>query len=335
MSRFLSKVEVPNATSDKEAVNLGQVKELIDRHVKHPVRLTSVGELEGVYSDNVLTLNNSITKLDGVNVSIGDDILVKDQLDKTQNGIYKVKEVGVAGTPSTVNTRVGYVAADGNTDGNAINNVEVNTTAFEAAMTPTTGEYVFQYTVDGTWIYNGTVVNPEDYGITITLKDGGVLDENHSIVVAYEAETPGTGGVLVRRDDFLKNAHILNNTSVVVMEGDTYADTKWTIVSDGTLIVDAASLVFVKECYTSAGSLKIMHSVLTCDGLTKKFMIPHNMNLVDSRAYILIIKDKNSDYVYGVDKPTEGNEKNSITVEFTAAPEVTEVKFDAYVLALE
>lgn len=88
---FHGSVQVPTATADKEAVNLGQVKNLLDRYHKEPVDCATTSELTGTYSNNELTLASAITKIDDVTLEVGTSILVKDQLDKTQNGIYVVK----------------------------------------------------------------------------------------------------------------------------------------------------------------------------------------------------------------------------------------------------
>ena len=93
-TRFLGTVEVPKAQSVNEAVNYGQVKEMIDRHMKEPVKVATTGELTGTYADGVLTLDAAVTEIDGVTLTENDAILVKDQLDKTQNGIYTIDATG-------------------------------------------------------------------------------------------------------------------------------------------------------------------------------------------------------------------------------------------------
>ena len=91
---FKGTVEVPKAKTNKEAVNLGQVKDLVNRYNKEPVRVATTAELTGSYAAGVLTLDTPITMLDGVTLADGDAILVKDQSDKTQNGIYVVDATG-------------------------------------------------------------------------------------------------------------------------------------------------------------------------------------------------------------------------------------------------
>ena len=91
---FRGTVEVPQAKTNAEAVNLGQVKDLVNRHNKDAVRVATTGDLTGTYATGVLTLGSPLTTLDGITLADGDAVLVKDQTDKTQNGIYVVDATG-------------------------------------------------------------------------------------------------------------------------------------------------------------------------------------------------------------------------------------------------
>ena len=91
---FKGTVEVPQAKTNTEAVNLGQVKDLVNRYMKEPVRVATTAGLTGSYATGVLTLDSPLTTLDGVTLADGDAILVKDQSDKTQNGIYTIDATG-------------------------------------------------------------------------------------------------------------------------------------------------------------------------------------------------------------------------------------------------
>ena len=91
---FRGTVEVPQAKTNAEAVNLGQVKDLVNRYNKEPVRVATTAELTGSYAAGVLTLDSPLTTLDGVTLADKDAVLVKDQSDKTQNGIYTIDATG-------------------------------------------------------------------------------------------------------------------------------------------------------------------------------------------------------------------------------------------------
>ena len=91
---FKGTVEVPQAKTNAEAVNLGQVKDLVNRYNKEPVRVATTANLAGTYATGVLTLTSPLTTLDGVTLVDKDAILVKDQTDKTQNGIYTIDATG-------------------------------------------------------------------------------------------------------------------------------------------------------------------------------------------------------------------------------------------------
>ena len=91
---FKGTVEVPQAKTNAEAVNLGQVKDLVNRYNKEPVRVATTANLAGTYATGVLTLTSPLTTLDGVTLADRDAVLVKDQTDKTQNGIYVIDATG-------------------------------------------------------------------------------------------------------------------------------------------------------------------------------------------------------------------------------------------------
>ena len=63
---FKGTVEVPQAKTNAEAVNLGQVKDLVNRYNKEPVRVATTADLAGSYATGVLTLTSPLTTLDGV-----------------------------------------------------------------------------------------------------------------------------------------------------------------------------------------------------------------------------------------------------------------------------
>ena len=73
---FRGTVEVPNAKTDKEAINYGQAKALVNRYMKEPVKVATTAELNGTYLDGVYTLNTDIHEIDGVTLEVNDSILV-------------------------------------------------------------------------------------------------------------------------------------------------------------------------------------------------------------------------------------------------------------------
>ena len=89
---FRGTVEVPQAKTNKEAVNLGQVKDLVNRYNKEPVRVATTAELTGTYTTGVLTLDSALTTLDGVTLAENDAVLVKDQADKADNAFKKMSK---------------------------------------------------------------------------------------------------------------------------------------------------------------------------------------------------------------------------------------------------
>lgn len=322
---FRGTVEVPTAKNNKEAVNLGQVKDIVNRYNKEPVKVATTGELTGTYLDGVLTLDNDINEIDGITLEIDDAILVKDQTDKTQNAVYIVTDLGTTGTPSS---------ATASTTSTTITKVSVDKTTFETKTSASSDKsYVFTYdgVTDNTWKDETSIaVALADYGISIE----GTETDGDTITIAYVAKVNGTSGVITRREDFAENKIILNNTFVNVMQGTDNGDTRFTIVSDGVLTCGSSNFVFIKDIDTTQSTIKVVSATITPDGVTKVFNISHNLNLKDAYGYILKILDGSHNEVYVDNEPKTGDEVNAITVTFDEIPEITE-SFKVYILGLE
>ena len=321
---FRGVVEVPYAKDTEQAVNLGQVRDLLNRYNKEPVNVATTTELLVASVDSTtgdLTLVKNLDTIDSVTLSVDDSILVKDQLDKTLNGVYVVSDLGVVTTPSSVTASIG--ASTG------ITNATVTLSSFEKHINAT-GTYVFTYdgVTDMAWKHNSSVVLLADYGISVT----GTPVDGDEITVNYTAYS-GTGAVLKRRDDFARGTTILNNTFVNVMEGTTNGDTRWTIVSDGTLTCGTSNFTFVKDIDTATGSMNVIKGTISGDGTTAEFSLSHNLNLADANDYIIFVKDNAGSNVFVDDTPTVGNEKNSITLSFEVPPKASET-FKVYILGL-
>lgn len=324
---FRGTVEVPVALTNQEAVNLGQVRDMLDRYVKEPVMVATTSELAVAdNTDGVITLSVDVNTIDGVVLNVNDSILVKDQLDKTINAVYVVTDLGVAGTPSSASATV---------SGTGITSATVDKTIFETKVgTPTTGSYVFTYVDANTsWQYQGSDITLADYGITEVLV-GSVPVNSDEISISYTESVVGTGAVLTRREDFAIDKVILNNTTISVMQGDTFGDTKWTLVSDGVLTCGSSSFIFVKDVDTAEGSINVIKTTITGDDVTTEFNVAHNLNLTDTQAYMIYVKDATGSNCYVDDAPTVGNEANALTLSFAVAPESTET-FKIFILGLE
>ena len=232
-TRIVSQIAVVPATKNTSIAQWGQVKDYVDKRVKETVRVATTGEITGTYADGVLTPDAPVTTVDDITVAENDRILIKDQADATQNGIY-------------------------------------------------------------------------------------IVD--------------ATGSALTRSDDFLSGAIIMNNTTVSVAEGTTNADTKWVVVSDGVLTVDASSIIFVKE--VGDNGFRKAHGTFTGDDATKEFDVVHNFNLTDAKAYQITVRDNAKNDIIVAHEPKTGSEANVITLSFDNPPKTTET-FDVYLICLE
>lgn len=322
--RYLGTVEVGRAKTDKEAPNLGQVKELINRYCKEPVRVATTGELGGTFLDGVLTVPVDLNTIDGVTMQLNDAVLVKDEINKVNNGIYVITNLGTPSTPSK---------ATASFTSTTITSASVNKETFEG-MTSPSGDKVYTFIYDGTtdmtWKLDGVGVTLADYGVSF---EGSESDLNE-IAVDYKAVIPGTSGELTLRDDWKVDTIILNNTFVSTMEGTQNGDCKYTIVNNGVLRVGQSDFTFIKDIDTSESSIQVAKANVTPDGSSKVFNIAHNFNLSDEYGYVLKVMDNSHNEVYVDNVPKLGDEKNAITLTFDNIPEISE-SFTVYVLGLE
>jgi hypothetical protein len=110
----------PNLPS--HAARLKDVYDLIEKHFKDPVRAAAPGNLDGTYAALVLTASaNGALTVDGIALAVGDRVLLPNQTDATQNGIYAVTAAGDAGS-AWVLTR----AADFDSSGEIFSGVKVH-----------------------------------------------------------------------------------------------------------------------------------------------------------------------------------------------------------------
>jgi hypothetical protein len=99
-----------DGTAASDAVNLGQIQSLISglKDPKDASKAATTGALPASTYDNgtdgtgaTLTAdaNGSFPSQDGIALSVGDNLLVKNQVNQTENGLYNLTQAGDAGTP--------------------------------------------------------------------------------------------------------------------------------------------------------------------------------------------------------------------------------------------
>jgi len=97
-------------TEPNHLARLSDVLDLIDGKTKAPVRVKFDYEFVGAYDPGTKTLTQATPLalvVDGVTVIADDRVLVADQTDKTQNGVYTVTDPGADGATEAVLTRAG------------------------------------------------------------------------------------------------------------------------------------------------------------------------------------------------------------------------------------
>ena len=107
-NRHLSQIDMRVApTTETHVVRLQDMIDYVGKLSVESVRLVMTDPFVGAYNSTALTLTQTAPEeleIDGVVVDIGDRILLTEQLDRTQNGVYVVTVEGTA-TVSAVLTR--------------------------------------------------------------------------------------------------------------------------------------------------------------------------------------------------------------------------------------
>jgi len=142
-----STVSVATPTQASHAANKGyvdSVKQALD--IKESVRAATTSELGVTYSNGVLTATaNGAISIDGVALSSGDRVLVKDQgiaNDASENGIYTVTQVGVDGTSAYELTRADDFNSDADISSGAFCFIEEGTSNGDQGFVLTTNETI-------------------------------------------------------------------------------------------------------------------------------------------------------------------------------------------------
>jgi hypothetical protein len=137
-------------THEKHLTTKEYVDLLVMGKIKNPVLVATTANLEATYNlaGKTLTANTNVAigNIDGVAVAVADRILVKNQSDATQNGIYVASDLGVDGTSPYILTR----ALDFDTTQDLTHNMII------PVMQGTQGDARFQLISDGVLILDST-----------------------------------------------------------------------------------------------------------------------------------------------------------------------------------
>jgi hypothetical protein len=99
--KFLAQIDMQVApTEPSHVARLQDVEDIVAGRVKSPVLAATTANLAATYNEKTLTASgNGALAVDGVTVAAGDRILVKNQTDRTQNGVYAVTDAGDTDRP--------------------------------------------------------------------------------------------------------------------------------------------------------------------------------------------------------------------------------------------
>ena len=108
MPEFLTNIVIKAEPNERShAARLGDVIDLVGSRMKEPVVAATTANLAGSYAAPDLTASaDGALSVDGYGAVDGDRLLLKDQIDQTQNGIYVVTAAGDPSNPWVL-TRAG------------------------------------------------------------------------------------------------------------------------------------------------------------------------------------------------------------------------------------
>lgn len=259
--RITSVAEPDQATDAATKGYVDAVKTGLD--VKDSVRLATVGNLVATYDNGTsglgATLTNNDTQaalqLDGINATVGDRVLVKDQSTALQNGIYVVTDVGSISTNWVLTRATDFDNAPGaEVSGGCFTFVEVGNTQADNGYVVTTNGAITIGTTSINWAqFSGAGQVVAGDGLT---KDGNRLDVQVGTGIAIVSDTV-TLASSVAGDGLTFNAGVLN------VEGT--ADR----ITVGSNSVDIASTYVGQTSITTLGTITSGTWSATTIGATK------------------------------------------------------------------
>ena len=189
-------------TSDADATTKAYVDGVVNGlDIKESVKLATTANIAGTYNNGTGTItrngNGALGSIDGVTATQGIRILVKDQTDAKQNGIYIVTTKGSGATPYVL-TRAGDADASAEISGGAFFFVEQgNTNADNGFVTthngnPTLGttDITFQQFSGAGQITAGNGLDKSGNTISVDLKaNGGLVIESTELAVDLGASS--------------------------------------------------------------------------------------------------------------------------------------------------
>ena len=250
---------------NEHLVNLGTVKNLINRKVTDPVRVVDLVGIEGSYDSSKQELTETVgsaLKIDGVSLQVSDRLLLANQLDPSQNGIFDVIVVGTDGTPASASATSlsGFIFSESDFLGKQSASA---TLTYDLAST--------------SWQVGGSNVNLADYGIT---SDGSAsLVGGESITITYTPAVGGTPSKLKRSSDFDKSSKIVPNVLVPVSQGSN-ADKLFMLTNDNAITLDIDSLRFIRYSSSDNATEKFV-GTFTGDGVKTEFLAQFALNTKD------------------------------------------------------
>jgi len=168
---------------------------------------------------------------------------------------------------------------------------------------------VFTVGTTGALVIDGVTLGVGDRVLIAGQTDG----TQNGIYVVHVAGGVGTNAELKRADDWDTNDQIFTGVRIDVNEGTLFGNTKWSLVTTGTLLIDVTAMSFVQVA-APTGAAKYAETIVG-DGVEDTFDIEHNFG---SEDIIVSVYDLTTGAEIGVDIIIE--DANTVVVGFDTAP---------------
>jgi hypothetical protein len=295
-------------------------------HYHDPVRVEQEGNLSATYSNGTAgvgaTLTNNSTQaaltIDGVALSLNDRVLIYEQTDATQNGVYTVTNVGSAST-NWVLTRATDADSYGASDPNALGQGD----AFFVLEGDAGAGELYVMNTEGTITFGTTNITFTQVAATAVYTAGGGLDLNgtvfsHTDTSSQASLTALTGAAVVSDIDVDTYGHVTNlstrNLTLANLgyTGETNATADQTAAEIRTLVESASdSNVFTDADHTKLNGIEsgatadqtaseILTAIKTVDGSGSGLDadLLDGMNASSSQSANTIVARNSSGYIF-------------------------------------
>jgi len=289
------RAQVSDPSASLDIVNLQTLDARVNGiSYKTSARVASTANIAGTFNANTFTTTaKGQLTIDGVAVALNDRVLLKDQSEGWQNGIYYVTDTGADGSTAVL-TRVA--------DADASSEVKAGMFVFISEGTAN-GDNGYTLTTNDPITLNTTALV-----FTQTSGAGQIAAGNGLTKTGNQIDVVGTAGRIVANADSIDLA--------TVTQGAGSSFVKITIDSYGRVSGNTAVTAGDLPSHTHTGTYTSKYATSIGNGALTEFTVTHNLNSTD---VIVQVKHVASTYDY-VFPDIQTVDANNVKIIFATAP---------------